>query len=106
VRPPTLALDTGRTERVVSMKLIFCPSCGDVVRLVREVRHCQCRQSWGYYTNAINAKIGGLSIPLGIDNGSLQFAINRTPHQIRGSTFSAFVIKMPCDTVCQEGAQE
>ena len=31
------------------MKLLYCPHCGDVVRLYPEKRFCKCGKSWGHY---------------------------------------------------------
>lgn len=31
------------------MKLIYCPQCGDIVRLMYEKRYCPCMQSGGFY---------------------------------------------------------
>jgi hypothetical protein len=31
------------------VKLLYCPHCGDIVRLFPEKRTCRCGKSWGHY---------------------------------------------------------
>jgi hypothetical protein len=31
------------------VKLLYCPHCGDIVRLFPEKRFCLCGKSWGHY---------------------------------------------------------
>lgn len=95
------------------MKLIFCLECGDVVRLRRESRLCQCRSSGGQYINELDAEIWGKCVPLGFDNSSLAIALNsqpvapkpgksRKPRKFRkkaGKRFDAFIIPKNCPTV-------
>lgn len=58
------------------MKLIFCPSCEDVVKLLmRRGRTCRCGRSAGYYRNEVDAVVTGLGIPIGIMSGSLRDAL-------------------------------
>lgn len=57
------------------MKLIFCPKCGDIVRLWRDQwLLCSCGQSGGVYLDGINARYAGLAVPIGIDNNSMLVA--------------------------------
>jgi hypothetical protein len=95
------------------MKLIFCPACKDVLRLVvsKKPRSCMCGLSWGrYLKNKKDATIGGLAIPIGIDNKSFAQAVKkRTAHQKDAHNeflyftvahpFNAFVIPRICSTV-------
>lgn len=82
------------------MKLIFCPDCGDVVRLVMRKRHCQCKANWGYYKkDGIHAVISKGAIPLGFANGSLVKAIALQPAMGMGVDFKAFVIPRVCDHI-------
>jgi len=51
------------------VKLIFCPGCTDLVRLMKEIRFCKCKESWGLYKeDGLHAIIGGRSVPMGINN--------------------------------------
>lgn len=84
------------------MKLIFCPECSDVVRLVDYSRQCECGKSTGRYLDEVNAITTGLAIPLGIANPSLLEALNNRPEEGLGSRFEAFVIPRKCPTIKQE----
>ena len=81
------------------MKPIFCKECGDVVRLVKDLRTCQCGKSQGRYVDDLNAVIGGPCVPLGISNTSLTDAILARPYEGLGKEFTAFVIPIECETV-------
>ena len=52
------------------MKLIYCPMCADVFRLVgKSWRTCECQQSGGQYNkDLMTATIGGCARVLGIGN--------------------------------------
>lgn len=87
------------------MKLLFCPNCQDVIKLVKaERRYCLCKKSSGQYReDGLNAEIYGDAIPLGIDNTSLQRALfNRKPTG-RGVKLNSFVIAKKCSTVIDHG---
>ena len=59
------------------MKLLYCPHCGDVVRLFPEKRFCKCGKSWGQYLedNATTLQTyPGLS--LGISNPDFKGALD------------------------------
>lgn len=59
------------------MKLIFCPSCKDIVRLEYIVKHCSCRLCAGkYLKDHITAVVNNRSLVFGIDNNSFNAAIN------------------------------
>lgn len=88
------------------MKLIYCPSCSDVVklRLVRR-RNCECGMSYGYYAeDGLNAVIGGLAVPLGFANPTFKYALDHRPKDGAGYQFEAFVIPVECPTIKQETA--
>jgi hypothetical protein len=75
------------------MKLILCPHCTDVRKLLVNTRTvCECGKSFGQYTDEINAEIGGDAIPLGLANASLALAIRNRPQSGMGKEFTAFVI--------------
>lgn len=83
------------------MKLIFCKSCEDVVRLIQgEERFCKCGKCSGKYTDKLNAwyKGGDFVVPLGFLNGSLAKAGNKQPKEGDGESFLAVVIPERCDT--------
>lgn len=85
------------------MKLIFCPNCSDIVRLMDYRRECECKNSYGYYEkDGLNAVIGGEAIPWGISNPSFVRALQRRPEEGMGATFDAFVIPRKCPTIKQE----
>ena len=83
------------------MKLLYCSTCNDVLKLRMEhMRSCHCGASWGrYLDDDLTAQLGGVAIPLGINNSSLQSALNERPARGSGSRFESFVIPHSCDTV-------
>ena len=81
------------------MKLIYCPHCGDILRLYYSERSCRCGKSGGYYRDRLNATITGYAIPLGFDNASFVAALMEQPESGMGAVFQAFVIPKKCDTV-------
>ncbi len=59
------------------MKLLYCPHCGDLVRLYPEKRFCKCGKSWGHYLEDKATTVQtwpGLS--LGISNPDFEEALN------------------------------
>jgi hypothetical protein len=83
------------------MKLIFCPKCQDIVRLIQTLRKCECGLSWGNCTDELNATIGGYAIPLGLDNSEFKQALQNRPKVGLGSRFDAWVIPHSCGTVAK-----
>ena len=89
------------------MKLILCPHCHDIVKLVLNVqRGCECERSWGLYEDDLNVVYGGDAIPLGFDNRTLLRAIKRQPPSGLGYRFEAFVIPRECPTFKREKERE
>ena len=89
------------------MKLIYCPECKDIQRLIPTItRYCDCGKSWGKYNeDGIGAIIGGKSIPLGIANGGFLCALEMNkiaPYREWGSYFTAFVIPMSSENIARE----
>jgi hypothetical protein len=84
------------------MKLIFCPSCEDVVRLIGAKRECLCGSSGGrYLEDGLHAEVWGNAVPLGFANRSFANAVR---NRIQGSwsqPFTAFVIPFECATVAE-----
>lgn len=74
------------------MKLLFCPKCQDVLKLADFKRECECGKSFGYYTDSVNAVVGGKAIPVGFANYSFIQATKEQPEEGLGKTFEAFVI--------------
>jgi hypothetical protein len=90
------------------MKLILCRKCGSVRSLSvghEKIIHCDCRASWGYYTDDINAVIGGEAVPLGFSNRSLSDALRRNKSHTdvnMGEDFRAFIIPEGASSVKRE----
>lgn len=86
------------------MKLLFCPACEDVLKLIETRRTCRCGASYGYYhEDGLNATIGGKAVPIGFDNGSFLVAYFGRPIEGRkGSRFTAFVIPHYCEHIHEE----
>jgi hypothetical protein len=60
------------------MKLLFCPNCGDIVKLHGENTVCECGRSWGHYLkDGLHATYGGEAIILGIGNKSLSQVMHK-----------------------------
>lgn len=58
-----------------AMKLLYCPHCGDVVRLFPERRTCKCGKSWGQYLDDGSTTVQTWpSLSLGIANPDFQAA--------------------------------
>lgn len=74
------------------MKLMYCPKCGDIVRLKLRSRSCECGFSRGRYTDNINAVILN-GIPIGFAGRAFQTALSleNMPGE-KGHEFTAFVI--------------
>jgi len=81
------------------MKLIYCPQCGDILKLGYEWVDCLCGMSWGKYVDRINAVVSCNCIPLGFRNDSFTMAVRKQPKKGMGRRFEAFVIPKTCDTV-------
>jgi len=59
------------------MKLIYCPRCEDIVRLMIWERQCICGASKGRYVDENNAKVTDVAIPIGIDTDQFQDALEQ-----------------------------
>jgi len=86
-------------EGGVVIKLIYCPQCQDVVRLIDDSRWCECGESGGRYTDELNALVWGEAVPLGIHNEIFKWALSARPQSGLGSCFDAWVIPVECPTV-------
>ena len=83
------------------MKLIYCPECLDVTKLkMLKLRSCACGKSWGYYLeDDLTAEIGGLAVPIAIENDELREAVLRRPKAGRGAPLEARVLPDIYDTL-------
>lgn len=57
------------------MKLLYCPSCGDIFNLQRYTKTCTCGKVVGRYVNSQDAEVNGEGVSLAIGNGSFDKAI-------------------------------
>ena len=82
------------------MKLLYCNSCRDIIKLHRTTRTCHCGESGGHYKqDGLNAIYYGPAIPLGFANSSFTEARDTQPEFGMGTTFTAFVIPKVCPTM-------
>lgn len=83
------------------MKLIFCPYCTDVVRLVKnKVKKCECGKCYGQYKeDGLTAVISEKAIPIGFANNSFIDALKSKPTPTFGTRFEAFVISKDSTTI-------
>ena len=82
------------------MKLLYCNSCRDIVKLHRTTRTCHCGATGGHYKqDGLNAIYYGPAIPLGFANSSFTEARDTQPEFGMGTTFTAFVIPKVCPTM-------
>ena len=82
------------------MKLLYCNTCRDIVKLSRTTRNCQCGATGGHYKqDGLNAVYYGPAIPLGFANGSFHEALDNQPEFGMGTNYNAFVIPKVCPTM-------
>ena len=82
------------------MKLLYCNTCRDIVKLYRTTRTCQCGATGGHYKqDGLNAIYYGPAIPLGFANSSFHEAIDSQPEFGMGTNYNAFVIPKVCPTM-------
>ena len=82
------------------MKLLYCNTCRDIVKLYRTTRTCQCGATGGHYKqDGLNAVYYGPAIPLGFANGSFHEALDNQPEFGMGTNYNAFVIPKVCPTM-------
>lgn len=75
------------------MRLLYCERCDGVFKLERspDPRDCACGRTWGRITERGEVDAGGPCVVLGINDNSLQRAINERPDAGNGPRFYAFV---------------
>ena len=82
------------------MKLLYCNTCRDIVKLYRTTRTCQCGATGGHYReDGLNAVYYGPAIPLGFANSSFRDARDNQPEFGMGTNYNAFVIPKVCPTM-------
>ena len=82
------------------MKLLYCNTCRDIVKLYRTTRTCHCGATGGHYReDGLNAIYYGPAIPLGFANSSFRDARDNQPEFGMGTVYSAFVIPKVCPTM-------
>ena len=82
------------------MKLLYCNSCRDIIKLHRTTRTCHCGESGGHYKqDGLNAIYYGPAIPLGFANSSFRDARDNQPEFGMGTVYNAFVIPKVCPTM-------
>ena len=87
------------------MKLIYCPECKDVVKLVKgEMRQCLCGNSRGEYTenedeDEHHTTLYGVAVPLCFPDASFEAALDNRPESGKGSTFLSFFLPTESPTV-------
>ena len=82
------------------MKLLYCNTCRDIVKISYATRTCHCGATGGHYKqDGLNAVYYGPAIPLGFANGSFHEAIDSQPEFGMGTNYNAFVIPKVCPTM-------
>lgn len=57
------------------MKLLYCPTCGDIFNLDIRVKRCYCGAVVGRYLGRVGAEVNGEGISLAIGTGSFDAAV-------------------------------
>ena len=82
------------------MKLLYCNTCTDIVKLSSTTRTCRCGATGGHYKeDGLNAVYYGPAIPLGFTNGTFIDAIRNQPEYGDGYRYTSFVIPKVCPTM-------
>ena len=82
------------------MKLLYCNTCRDIVKISYATRTCQCGATGGHYKqDGLNAVYYGPAIPLGFANSSFHEALDSQPEFGMGTNYNAFVIPKVCPTM-------
>ena len=82
------------------MKLLFCNTCKDIVKLTKTTSTCRCGATGGHYKeDGLNAVYYGPAIPLGFTNDTFIDAIRNQPEYGDGYRYTSFVIPKVCPTM-------
>lgn len=75
------------------MKLLYCKTCGDIIRLIRVPRTCMCTDCSGHYTDSIMAEVSGPCLIIGFHNPEFYDAVHADLDKTKkGVEFLAFMI--------------
>ena len=78
------------------MKLLYCNTCRDIVKLCSTTRSCQCGATGGHYKqDGLHAVYYGPAIPLGFANSEFHRAIEAQPEFGDGYRYTSFVRSQP-----------
>ena len=89
------------------MKLLYCKTCEDIVKLTKATRTCRCGATGGHYkVDGYNAIYYGPAIPLGFTNGSFIEAIRNQPEYGDGYRYTSFVIPKVCPTITHVDSED
>lgn len=95
------------------MKLLFCKSCQDIIKLTYTVRACNCGKTQGIYLpDGLHARYTGkYAIPIGIANNQFGDAIRNQPlgdkdNFIWGERFESWIIPKKCSTMIKISKKE
>ncbi len=80
------------------MKLLYCKICKDIFNLTHQAKSCGCGESYGYYTDDLNAVYTGDCVPMGIANGTFMEAVKHPPMHEPSTHIVAFIIPEHCKT--------
>ena len=81
------------------MKLVYCKNCKSIFNLTKDMKYCDCKQTYGKYTDDLNAEVSCHALSIGFLNSDFIAAINNRPIRGQGRRFEAFVIPKVCDTI-------
>lgn len=91
------------------MKLLYCPSCGDIFNLTYESKKCSCGKVYGHYLPDGLHAIYNKGIPLCINNNSLKEALQKQekndvifPQEIYGARFESWICPASSNTFNKE----
>lgn len=79
------------------MKLIYCPHCEDIIRLMMWERQCICGASKGRYVDENNVKITEAAIPIGVDTDQFKDALEQPKEKSRN--INAWFFQSGWDTI-------
>jgi hypothetical protein len=87
------------------MKLLFCPVCGDVVKLTHQFRSCQCRACQGrYVSDDVVAVTGDCAEVIGLDSGGVHAALALVDsNDRRGPDIAAWMFQHGSDRIQRLG---
>ena len=89
------------------MKLIYCNTCKDIIRLYKTTSTCICSDSGGHYKeDGFNVVIYGPCKPIGFKNDEFSSALENQPEFGNGREFTSFVIPKTCPTVDHVDSEE